>query len=145
VSISVRSAEKDNLDKPLIFAKDILAFNCRTHEVFLSEDAWTRIEKNVNRAALGTKGLPFIVRVDDKAIYEGLFWTILYEIRPSAFVVLIEDLEKKHFILSPEGTDNLVGSQELFEALRTHCKREVECRLSHVVITGSESASKLGQ
>jgi hypothetical protein len=126
--ISIRSAKEDNSDRPLIFSPDILAFNCRTHEIFLSEDAWTRIGKSVNRTTLGTKGVSFIVRIDGKAIYEGRFWTILYAVRPSSLVILIEDLEKKHFILSPEGTYNLVGSQELFEALRTHCGRAVECQ-----------------
>jgi hypothetical protein len=118
--ISIQTGDAGWSSEPLIVTKDILVYNWRTHEMVLSEDAWTRINHQVKMAALGAKGIPFVVSVDGKPIYEGRFWTIKNSERPSMPVVLIEGFCKRKFIIDPGNNEAVVSSAEIFEVLKRH-------------------------
>jgi hypothetical protein len=86
----------------------------------LTEDAWARVNKQVTMAAVGCQGLPFVVSVDRKAIYEGRFWTIKSCVMPSTPIIGIEGFSERKFVISPYGHDDLVSSPEIFEVLKRH-------------------------
>jgi hypothetical protein len=105
----------------LIATKDILAYDWRTHEIFLTEDAWARVNKQVTYAAVRGEGFPFVVSVDGQAIYEGRFWNAdRSSFRPSTPIVDIDDLGKRKFVIFPYGHGDLVSSPEIFQVLKKH-------------------------
>ena len=118
LTISIRRGNAERPNEPLIVTRDILAYDWRSHEVVLTEDAWARINRQVTYAAVPGEGLPFVVSVNGKAIYEGRFWTMVSSFRPSAPVVYIEGLREKKFLIVPCGQDNLVSSPEIFRVLK---------------------------
>jgi hypothetical protein len=120
LTISIRRGDGDQRNEPLIATKDILAYDWRTHEIVLTEDAWARVNKQVTMAPGGCEGLPFVVSVDGKAIYEGRFWSIYSCVRPSTPIVDIACLGKRKFVIIPYGHEDLVSSPEIFQVLKRH-------------------------
>jgi len=121
LTISIGRGNADQPNEPLIATRDILAYDWRSHEIFLTEDAWARINSQVTYAAVRGEGLPFVVSVDGKAIYQGRFWNAdRSSFRPSTPIVDIDDLGKRKFVIFPYGHDDLVSSPEIFQVLKRH-------------------------
>jgi hypothetical protein len=61
----------EGAEQPLIALIDIVTYNAQTHELKLTPSAFERISS----LAVPVEGKSFIVRVDNKFIYWGAFWT----------------------------------------------------------------------
>ena len=68
----VALSEVQLADKPLISVNDIVSYSKETHEIELTPDAYALVKQ----LRLPMTGTVFIVCVDRKPIYWGLFWSI---------------------------------------------------------------------
>jgi hypothetical protein len=75
-------------DRPVLAEADIIAYGKATHQLQISEAAFTRI-KQLFSPPIKTQGIPFVVCVGKEPIYAGAFWTH-FSSRSYEWVVIID-------------------------------------------------------
>ena len=61
-------------DQPLIGLKDIAAYDLENHRMKLSSSTYRRVQELFG-LPVKVDGIPFVVQVEDEAIYRGAFWS----------------------------------------------------------------------
>lgn len=62
--------------EPLVSVKDMVSYAESTHEIVLTQQAYARLETELDVGKVPTGGRVFIVCVDRKPVYWGAFWPL---------------------------------------------------------------------
>jgi hypothetical protein len=73
--------------KPIISIEDIISYDKTTHNIVLTQEAITRIQR-IFPKPVNVGGIPFVLCVGKERIYTGAFWTPLSSLSYNGVVIM---------------------------------------------------------